>query len=140
MKKLSQKQIDSVMALPALKRYQHFIKTVCDWQIVWGFETNSRQPRLHILPLWPAKEYAELCIQSSSIEEWKNCKLKAFELETLTEVILPELKKPKNLPQEGGVTSAPDPINVFATSNDPGTRVSVDRLLTDLNKELENYK
>lgn len=34
--KISQKQIDAVIALEGAKRYKHFIKVIADTQQVWG--------------------------------------------------------------------------------------------------------
>lgn len=58
-RKINQKQIEAVLALPAAKRYDHFIKLVADWQELWGLyndgwamaATESGEP---VFPMWPA--------------------------------------------------------------------------------------
>ncbi len=70
-RKINQKQIEAVLALPAAKRYAHFLKLVADWQELWGLyddgwamaATDSGEP---VFPMWPAEEYAARCIG----EQW----------------------------------------------------------------------
>ena len=34
--KINEKQIEAVISLPGHQRYEYFIKTVVDWESVWG--------------------------------------------------------------------------------------------------------
>ncbi len=126
--KINQKQIDAVIALPGQKRYETFIKIVADWEEVWGLfqegwalaATDDQQP---VFPLWPAKEYAQLCAD----KEWAGYEPTSFSLEDLMEELLPNLKDDGVLP------------GIFYTPTDNGVTPTVEQLLADLNEELENY-
>jgi len=126
--KINQKQIESVIALPGEKRYEHFIKLVADWEEVWGLyqdgwalaETDDGQK---VFPTWPAREYAELCAN----REWAGYKPASFSLDDFIEELLPNLKRDGVLP------------GVFYTPSDKGVTPTVDKVLADLSRELENY-
>ena len=34
--KVNPKQMEAVLALPAINRFEHFIKVIADWQEVWA--------------------------------------------------------------------------------------------------------
>lgn len=126
--KINQKQINAVTALPGPKRYGHFLKIVTDWEEVWGLyqsgwalaETDDGK---QVFPLWPAKDYAELCAN----KEWEGYEPESFSLENFMQELLPKLKDDDILP------------GIFYTPSDNGVTPIVDELLADLNKELENY-
>ena len=126
--KITDKQIKAVISLSADKRYSHFIKVVCDSEIVWGLNndgwamatTNDEQ---EIFPLWPAKEYAEICAK----DEWSGYAPESFSINELIDDLLPNLKNDCVLP------------GVFYTPKDKGVIVTVDELLANINKELEKY-
>lgn len=126
--KINQKQIDAVITLPGQKRYNHFVEVVVDWEEIWGLyqdgwalaATEDGQP---VFPVWPAKEYAELCAE----KEWAGYKPESFTLEDFMSELLPNLKHDDVLP------------GVFYTPSDRGVTPTVDQLLEDLNKELGNY-
>ncbi len=126
--KINQKQIESVIALSGQKRYENFIKVVADWEEVWGLyqdgwalaATNDGQ---EVFPVWPAKEYAQLC----ATNEWSGYKPASFSLVDFMEELLPNLKN-------DGVL-----LGIFYTPSDKGVTPTVDQVLIDLGKELENY-
>lgn len=126
--KINQKQIEAVINLPGPKRYQHFVKVVADWKEVWGLYQDgwalaSSEDGKQIFPLWPAREYAQLCAN----KEWAGYEPKSFSLEDLMDELLPNLEEDDVLP------------GIFYTPFDFGVTPSVDQLLTDLNEELKNY-
>lgn len=126
--KINQKQIEAVTALLGLKRYEHFVKVVADWEEVWGLYQDgwalaATDDGKQVFPLWPAKEYAELCTD----KEWAGYKPESFSLEDFMYVLLPKLKDDNILP------------GIFYTPSDNGVTPAIDQLLADLNKELENY-
>ena len=126
--KLNQKQINSVIALPGPKRYEHFVKVVCDWEEVWGLYSDGWALAItddgqQVFPLWPAKEYAALCAN----KDWQGYSPESFSLEDFMSELLPNLKSDGVLP------------GVFYTSSDRGVTPPIDQLQADLNKELENY-
>jgi hypothetical protein len=126
--KVSIKKLNSVLALSGPERYKSFLKTVVDWEEIWGlyqygWALASTDTGQKVFPLWPAKEYAELC----SGQEWIGYESRKFSLEDLIGELLPSLKKDGVLP------------GIFYTPSDKGITPTVDKLLVDLNEELENY-
>jgi len=126
--KITQKQIENVLSLPPEKLYSHFIKTVVDWEEVWGLYndgwamagTNSDES---VFLFWPAKEYAQL----NAISEWKDYKPEPITLDDFIGELLPKLAKNKVLP------------GIFFRPNGKGLTPSIEQLIDDLNKERENY-
>jgi hypothetical protein len=64
--KLNPRGIEAVLALPGPKRYAHFIKVAADQDKVWGLFSDGwalagTEDGKEVFPLWPAREYAELC-------------------------------------------------------------------------------
>lgn len=125
---INQKQIEAVLALPATKRYEHFLTLVADRQEVWGLyndgwamaATESGEP---VFPMWPAEEYAARCIG----EQWVGYLPEKFSLDELQSELLPKLKKDGLLP------------GVFFLPSDKGVTRTVDELKTDLKAELDKY-
>ena len=39
--KVSPKQMEAVFALPGPRRFEHFVKTIADWQEVWGLHQDG---------------------------------------------------------------------------------------------------
>lgn len=128
MKKLNDKQISTVVALPSKDRYEHFIKTVVDWQEAWGLYQNgwalaSTDDGTKVFPLWPAKEYAQLCAEN----EWTGYEPRAIPLSELTDELLPRLKADGFLP------------GVFYTPSNKGVTPSTDDFRSAIDAELANY-
>lgn len=126
--KINQRQIEAVIALPGPKRYEHFIKVVTDWEEVWGLYRNdwalaATDDGQKVFPVWPAKEYAELCKEN----EWSSYEAKSFSLSDFMNELLPNLKS-------DGVL-----VGVFYTHLNKGATPAVDQVMADLNRELENY-
>ena len=122
------KQIEAVLALPGIKRYEHFVKVVVDWQAVWGLYQDgwalaATDEGGEVFPLWPAEEYARLC----AANEWSGYKPRSIELSEFMDALLPKLKKDGVLP------------GVFFTPLSKGVTPSVDELLSALEVELQNY-
>lgn len=126
---ISQKQIEAILSLPPPKRYSHFVKKVVGWQKVWALfddgwamsETDEDEP---VFPLWPEKEYAELCISG----DWENYKPVAIELGEMLDSLIPMLRERKILP------------GVFFTLSGGSINVTVDTLEKDLREELSRYE
>lgn len=126
--KINEKQFEAVMSLPGQQRYKHFIKTVVDWECVWGLylggwalaSSNSGE---QVFPLWPAREYAALCADKI----WSGYEPVSISLEEMMDVLLPKLQTDRVLP------------GVFYTPTGRGTTPSVEQLVEDLKRELSNY-
>lgn len=126
--KVNPKQMDAVLALPGIKRFEHFIKVIADWQEVWGLYQDgwalaAAEDGTTVFPLWPAKEYAQIC----AANEWSGYEPRAISLRDFTEVLLPKLELDGVLP------------GVFFTPTSKGVTPSVDDLKSALEAELRNY-
>lgn len=126
--KLSQKQIDAVIALDGSKRYKHFIKVIADTQEVWGLYKDGwalagTEDKRKVFPVWPVKEYAELCSEN----EWVGYEAELFPLDDFVNELLPTLK-------DDEVS-----IGIFYTPLNNGITPEIGQVLNDLEHELENY-
>ncbi|MGE8447250.1 MAG: DUF2750 domain-containing protein [Comamonas sp.] len=93
------KQLESVLALPDKKRFDHFVKVVADRQEVWGLYQGgwalaATNDGVTVFPLWPAKDYAQLC----AVCEWEGYEPRLITLAELMEDLFPKLKKDGVLP------------------------------------------
>lgn len=125
---INSKQIEAILSLDSLQRYEHFIKVIADWEEVWGLYHDgwalaSNDNEQQVFPLWPAKEYAQLCAD----KEWADYQPSSFSLDELIEELLPNLDMDNLLV---GIFNTPDNLGVVTTS---------EQLLTDLNRELDKY-
>lgn len=126
--KVSLKQIEAVLALPSHRRCEHFIKVVADWQVVWGLyhdgwalaTTDQGTP---VLPLWPAKEYAELCRG----QEWASYEPRPIALGEFMDEWLPRLETDGVLP------------GIFFTPSSKGITPAVGEVRAMLRAELAKY-
>ena len=126
--KIHHKQLKVITALSGTKRYQHFIKVVADWEEVWGLYQDgwalaATDEGQQVFPLWPAKEYAELCAKN----DWAGYKAESFSLQDFINELLPNLLNDGVLP------------GVFYTPSDTGVTPTVEQLVADISHELENY-
>lgn len=126
--KISQKQIEAVIILSGAKRYEYFIKFVAESMEVWGLYQNGwalagTSTNENVFPVWPAREYAELCAKN----EWSGYEAVAFSIDDFMNDLLPNLKDDAVLP------------GVFYTPMDTGVTPTIDQILNDLNMELAKY-
>ncbi|MBU0456454.1 MAG: DUF2750 domain-containing protein [Pseudomonadota bacterium] len=127
--KITQKQIEAVIALPGPKRYAHFIKVAADQRQVWGLYldgwalagTSDETP---VFPIWPAKEYALLC----ATKDWAQYEAKAIDLDYLLETLIPNLKDDQVK------------LGVFYTPNDKGVLPELDQFTSDIRMELDRIE
>ena len=126
--RVNAKQMEAVHALPGIMRFEHFIKVIADWQEVWGLYQDgwalaAADDGTTVFPVWPAKEYAEVC----AVNEWAAYEPRSISLSEFMEVLLPKLKTDGVLPGVG------------FTPNSKGLTPSVDELQAALEAELQNY-
>lgn len=126
--KINSKQMETVLALPKDQRFETFIKVVADWEEVWGlyrveWARTQADDGTTVFPLWPAKEYAQVCAQ----HEWKGFEPRAISLSEFMEILLPKLKRQGVLP------------GVFFTPASEGVTPPIDALIAALQLELQNY-
>ena len=117
-----------MLALSGAARYEHFVKTLVDWEEAWGLysdgwalaATNEGKP---LLPLWPASAYAQLCAEG----DWVGYEPKPISLQTLTTELLPKLRVDGVLP------------GIFLTPSSEGVTPTIDELLDAIDAELQKY-
>lgn len=126
--KVPPKQMAAVLALPGAKRFEHFIKIIADQQIVWGLYRDgwalaAADDGAAVFPLWPAREYAEVCASG----EWSGYEPRSITLSDFLETLLPKLQMDGVLP------------GVFFTPARKGVTPSADELKSALEAELQKY-
>ncbi|QOZ75200.1 DUF2750 domain-containing protein [Bradyrhizobium sp. CCBAU 53351] len=126
--KVPPKQMAAVIALPGAKRFEHFIKVVADQQLVWGLHRDgwalaATDDGKTVFPLWPAKEYADVCASG----EWSGYVPRSISLSDLLEVLLPKLQIDGVLP------------GVFFTPASKGVTPSAEEVKSALETELQKY-
>ena len=119
------KKMQNVLSLPGPKRYSHFVKVAADQRKVWGlyaggWALGATSAGVQAFPLWPAREYAELCAKA----DWSGYEPKAIELDTLIEVLIPKLKESSTI------------LGIFPTPSEKGITPEFDQLVADLRSEL----
>lgn len=128
MRKTSEKEIAAAVKLDGGARYSHFVKRVADEERAWGLwkdgwaimATGEGSP---VLPLWPAKEYAELC----RVADWTDYEAREISLETLLSEVGPRVEAQQLQ------------FGVFPTAEGRGVAQSSAQLLDALREELKNY-
>ncbi|WP_461611880.1 DUF2750 domain-containing protein [Cytobacillus kochii] len=121
------KEIDTVLKLPADKRYQYFIKKIVDYEAVWGlykdgWAITEDSEGSQLVPFWPNSEFATLC----TIEDWKDYKPLKISLDAFQTNWIPGMKK--------------DGFKVSVLwNNDDSVVVEPEILLSHIDEELENY-
>lgn len=128
-KKVSEKEAQSVLSLSPIDRYKHTIKTISDWEEVWGLYKDGwalvgDKEDNQFLPIWPAEKYAEMC----SKEEWIGYEPKSISLQYLLDNFLVDLKK-NNIN-----------LSIFYTFNSSGIIATPEQFEADLREELLNYE
>ena len=89
---MNQRQFEAVVGLPGARRFEHFIEVVADRQQAWGLFKDgwalaAADDGTGVFPLWPAKEYAQVCAEN----EWIGYEPRAISLRDLMDMLLPKL-------------------------------------------------
>jgi hypothetical protein len=127
-RRVSDKEAGAVLRLDGPARYEHFVKTVVDWEAAWGlwgdgWATATDDEGAVFFPLWPARRYAEMC----ATQDWAGCEARAIPLDDLLEHILPLLR---------GQGARPA---VFPTPQVKGVVVTLQELEDALRREATKY-
>ena len=130
MLKVNEKQLAAVTALPGEARYRHFIKVVADWEKVWGLYDDgwamaSTNDGTSVFLLWPAREYAQLCVSDSL---WKGFTPKSFPLADLLDDLLPRFESSNTL------------AGIFFVPGKGGVTPQLEQLRADLDEALRQYE
>ena len=130
---VSKQELDAVIALSPEKRYDYFVKRICDWEQVWTLYDDdyivlneAKNGKLYVL-LFPFKDFAEH--YATNTRGMKGVSYKSFEINEFLETIIKKL-------QANNVSNA----LVFPVANGYGLNVSMIDMVKDIQSELENYK
>jgi hypothetical protein len=128
MKPISSQQVSAVLRLDAPVRFEHFVKRVVDEGGAWGMwdggwaATGDAAGGQH-LPLWPAREYAELLRG----DIWAACEPRRITLDDLLD-LLAKLERGGHL------------VSVFPLPSGVGVVVSPKKLDAALREEMTKYE
>ena len=122
---LDESDVTAILDLTPAERYRYFIEHVRQMSEVWslyddGWATSQDKQGNTLLPLWPDKEFAELCITG----HWATFKAKAIPMTEVLNNMIPSLRTVDMLP------------GVFYVVGEGSVEVSFDELDADLRAEL----
>jgi hypothetical protein len=92
---INKQEIENVLKLDDRKRYGYFIKKVADTGFLWALKKDDDWAYAEdvdqkiLMPLWPAKIYAQLC----AVDFWKEYKPTKIEIHFFLDEIVEYLKK-----------------------------------------------
>lgn len=120
-------EVENVLKLDNLKKYEYFIKKVADYEEVWSLKDSEGWASLgkddmYFFPIWPKKEFAKICAS----DEWKGYKAEKIELNEFLEDWIDGLK-------EDGIR-----ITVM-WNNGNGIDIEWEKLKKDIEEELNKY-
>ena len=121
---LGESDIKAILDLSPAERYRYFIERVQEKNEVWslfddGWATSEDKQGNTLLPLWPDKEFAELCIAG----HWVTFKAKAIPMSEVLNDMIPSLRTADILP------------GVFYVVGEGSVDMSFDELDEDLRAE-----
>jgi len=127
--KITAKEMDSVVKLPGQKRYSYFVKRAADQKQVWGLWNNGwamgiTDEGTATIPIWPAKEYADLCKEG----DWSGFQPKSIPLREFMHEMVPGLAR-------DGVR-----VSIFDTPSGDSVFVSDEDLINGLEAELSKIE
>ena len=126
---VNDRELQSVLALPAQARYRYFLNKITDWEELWsvGDETGwalMSDGATELAPVWPAAAFA----RESCTGDWQNNKPKPIALGDWIAKWIP------------GLENDGRKVAVFPLRNDHGIVVSPERLKEDILGALEAYE
>jgi hypothetical protein len=129
-KKISDKEFEAVLKLEKNRRYEHFLKQVADWGVVWslgdenGWVMFSDDSGREVAPFWPHPKYAEAC----ATDHFEGNKPQSIKLKDFLLKWLPGLSTDKRL------------VAVFPRPDGDAAVADPNQLKLDLERELQNYR
>ncbi|MFT3822563.1 MAG: DUF2750 domain-containing protein [Chitinophagaceae bacterium] len=122
------KKIENVLSMSVADRYNYFIRTVVNFEELWGVYDNGWASLggvdKIVLPFWPEMEFAALCCTG----EWKNYKPTSISLDDFIQKWIPGMIRDNRL------------VNIFYIPNSSeGSLIEPALLLEYLTEEMEQY-
>lgn len=131
--KLTDKEINAMVAQPSDVRYDYSLKRIADNDSLWCLSSGEdgymfiQEKGVRLFPIWPYKEYANQYLLTFGFE--KDCRCVEIGIDKFTNEFVDYLC-------ETGIS-----IGVFPVAeNNYGRIVSVNTFAEDLDVELENYR
>jgi hypothetical protein len=127
---MNDEEFESVLALPANRRYEYFVKRAASHGELWGLRgaggwvvAGDDEGNKHF-PVWPHPRFAEACATGP----WDGEKPVAIDVDEWIEAWLPKL-------EEDGMRVA-----VFQKPDEQGVGVAPERLKKDLESEVAEFE
>ncbi len=133
MKDITKQEFDAIIKLSPEERYAYFIKRICDWEQIWTLYSDDnlvlnedKKGKLEVF-LFPYETFASY--YAHGVKSMEEAVGKCFHLdEFMGEVMKKLLSHDVNM------------ALVFPVTNGYGLKVTMKKLINDINEELENYK
>lgn len=133
MKDITKQEFDAIIKLSPEERYAYFIKRICDWEQIWTLYSDDnlvlnedKKGKLEVF-LFPYETFASYYAHGTKGME--DAVGKCFHLdEFMGEVMKKLLSHDVNM------------ALVFPVANGYGLKVTMKKLINDINEELGNYK
>ena len=133
MKDITKQEFDAIIKLSHEERYAYFINRICDWEQIWTLYSEEnlvlnedKKGKLEVF-LFPYETFAS--DYAHGTHGMKDAVGKCFQLDEF----MGEIKE-KLLLHEVNTAL------VFPVANGYGLKVTMKKLINDINEELENYK
>jgi hypothetical protein len=128
MKDINKNKLNNIINSSAEIRYSYFIRKIADFEQIWGLYYDGwavlgDEKNEAVIPFWPEEEFAELCAEDA----WSKYQPKAISLDDFLEKWIPGMRKDNTK------------IGVFYVPTGKGIITTPDKLLEDINEELEQY-
>ena len=125
MKDITKQEFDAIIKLSPEERYAYFIKRICDWEQIWTLYNEDKKGKLEVF-LFPYEIFASYYAHGTKGME--DAVGKCFHLDEF----MGEIKEKLLLHEVNTVL-------VFPVTNGYGLKVTMKKLINDMNEELENY-
>jgi len=129
MRKISDKEIESVLKIDGRERFNYLVKRIADEERAWGLWRDGWAlmediDGVSVFPLWPAYEYAQRCAAG----DWAGYLPSEISLGNLLDELAPKLAA-------RGIH-----LGVFPTPSGKGVRIGSGEFCRALRNELQNYE
>lgn len=133
MKDITKQEFDAIIKLSPEERYAYFIKRICDWEQIWTLYSDDnlvlnedKKGKLEVF-LFPYETFVSYYAHGTkSMEEAVG---KCFHLDEFMGKVMEKL-----------LSHDVNMALVFPVANAYGLKVTMKKLINDINEELENYK
>ncbi len=126
---VNDRELESVMALPAAQRYEYFIKKIADWEEVWSIGDDDKWDLLtddtgaDCIPVWPASAFASACCTGM----WSGHRPRSIPLNDWIEKWIP------------GIGADGRKVAIFPLASEKGILVEPKRMLENIQAAVGEY-